>query len=372
MCTRHPPNLSLKRLREGIKTVPHVKPRGRPKHTGTIWPSKRKGGKKLPPNKTAQDRKFPDKKQHREHDSGKENVSPNKRAKKSPVWTMGTPAYRARIKRESKRIAAASDPVAVDLTGDDEAASLDYEDTVLRISDVRISQTDMEQLKPGQWLNTSLINAGQALLRERFPEVHGLHDVLLSKTLSFQAQDCEFIQILNCANRHWVCISTIGCKPQVVNVYDSMRTGDVPFGAKESIATLLNCRSARNVYLVYPDVQQKTDGSSCGLFALAFAYTLCEGKDPSRATYCQNSLRSHFQSCLQEKSATSFESGRSLYNPGPFLKSRFKVYCTCRLPDSGDNMVMCSSCKEWYHYTCVGIHPGTKLIGRWDCTRCST
>lgn len=136
--------------------------------------------------------------------------------------------------------------------------------------------------------------------------------------------DCEFIQILNCAGQHWVCISTIICRPHVVKVYDSMRTGDVPTSTKESIATLLNT-SARTVYLVYPDVQQQTNRSSCRLFALAFAHTLCEGQDPSRITYCQDSLRSHFQGCL-EKVIMSFESGRSPYNPGPFMKSRFKVY----------------------------------------------
>ena len=34
--------LSLSVLRGKITTVPHVKPRGRPKHTGTLWPSKKK------------------------------------------------------------------------------------------------------------------------------------------------------------------------------------------------------------------------------------------------------------------------------------------------------------------------------------------
>jgi len=53
--------------------------------------------------------------------------------------------------------------------------------------------------------------------------------------------------------------------------------------------------------------------------------TFCEGKDPSRITYCQDSLRSHFQGCLEKKVILSFESGQSPYNPGPFMKSRFKV-----------------------------------------------
>ena len=116
----------------------------------------------------------------------------------------------------------------------------------------------------------------------------------------------------------------------MLKVYESMRTGDVPSNTKESIVTLLKY-SARTVYLVYQDVQQQTDGSSCGVFALAFAHTLCDGNDPSRMTYSQDFLCSRFLSCLEKRKITSFESGQS-----PFIKSRFKVYCLCRLPDSGD------------------------------------
>ena len=42
---QHIPNISIKQLREDITTVSHIKPKGRPKHTGTVWPSKRKAGK---------------------------------------------------------------------------------------------------------------------------------------------------------------------------------------------------------------------------------------------------------------------------------------------------------------------------------------
>ena len=197
---QHLPNLSIKLLRENIKTVPHVKPRGRPKHTGTIWPSKRKGGKRptqksLSEQPQQQHHKLPPNRRPREQDSEKENVSPNKRTKTSLMYTVGTPAYQARIRRENRR--AVSDPVPVDLTGD-EVIPLSQDDTVLCISDVRLSQQDMERLRPGQWLNTSLINAGQALLKAKFPRVHGFQDVLLSRTLTFEPQvDCEFIQILN-------------------------------------------------------------------------------------------------------------------------------------------------------------------------------
>ena len=174
------------------------------------------------------------------------------------MYAVGNPAYRARIRRESKCAISDCDPVTVDLT-ENKFVPSSYDNTVLYISDVKLIQNDMERLKPGRWLNNSLMNAGQALLKAKFPRVHGLQDVLLLRTLTFQPQiDHEFVQILNCADQHWVCISTIACKHQMVKVYKSMRTGDVPSNTKESVATLLKC-SARTVYLVYPDVQQHAD-----------------------------------------------------------------------------------------------------------------
>ena len=63
-----------------------------------------------------------------------------------------------------------------------------------------------------------------------------------SDTLTFELEGGEFVQILNCARNHWVCVATIGCKPGVVKVYDSMRTGGVPTTTKEAIVmSLIRC-----------------------------------------------------------------------------------------------------------------------------------
>ena len=59
------PRLKLSVLKNEMKLKPHVKARGRPKHTGTIWPSKSK----------AKNRKR--KKVHM--NAGKENLPPNKK-----------------------------------------------------------------------------------------------------------------------------------------------------------------------------------------------------------------------------------------------------------------------------------------------------
>ena len=71
-----------------------------------------------------------------------------------------------------------------------------------------------------------------------------------------------------------MCTTNIGCKQNLVKVYDSWRTGDVTTDAKEGIANLIHSS-------LFPEVQQQKDGSSSGVYSLAYVHTLAEGKDPS-------------------------------------------------------------------------------------------
>ena len=139
--------------------------------------------------------------------------------------------------------------------------------------------------------------------------------------------------------------------------------------AKESIATIMNSQS-HCLYLQFPEVQQQTDCSSCGLFALAYAFDVCDGIDPSMVEYSQVNLRSHFLSFLKKKSISSFGCGDVLYKPKSFT-CRLRVFCLCRLPDSGEDMVKCTTCHKWYHFTCVGIQLKAKVPGVWNCNICS-
>ena len=60
-----------------------------------------------------------------------------------------------------------------------------------------------------EWLNERLINAGQVMIKEKFPHEFGLQDVGKSDTGTF---DGNFVQILNCHNTHWI---TFYCKSNV-------------------------------------------------------------------------------------------------------------------------------------------------------------
>ena len=58
-------------------------------------------------------------------------------------------------------------------------------------------------------------------------------------TLTFEKELGDFVQILNSNGNHWICISNLGCKPGVVEVFDSMCTGEISIEVEEGIILLL-------------------------------------------------------------------------------------------------------------------------------------
>jgi len=78
------------------------------------------------------------------------------------------------------------------------------------------------------------------LLKIRYPKVKGLQDCTFLDTLNFESVEGEFVQILNCDRTHWICISSFECKQGAVFVFDSIRSGEIPFSTKEAIACLLH------------------------------------------------------------------------------------------------------------------------------------
>ena len=77
----------------------------------------------------------------------------------------------------------------------------------------------------------------------------------------------------------------------------------------------------------------------CGVFAVAFLVELAFGSDPRAVIYRQDIIRSHLESCLCEGKLT-FSCGQH----GKISGRRFatiKVCCTCKLPESFDDIVEC-------------------------------
>ena len=85
-----------------------------------------------------------------------------------------------------------------------------------------LNTEDEKVLLNGDWLNDKLINAGQMLIKESYPQVYGFQDASLGQTLGFDVLTEEFVQVLHTGRGHWVTISTIGCSIAEVEIFDSM------------------------------------------------------------------------------------------------------------------------------------------------------
>ena len=75
---------------------------------------------------------------------------------------------------------------------------------------------------PDGWLDCDIIHQVQVYLREINPLIEGFQWPSLGRCRNFNIVSGEFIQILHTGNSHWVCVSSIGCLPGIINLYDSL------------------------------------------------------------------------------------------------------------------------------------------------------
>ena len=107
---------------------------------------------------------------------------------------------------------------------------------------------------------------------------------------------------------------------------DSLMTDDLALSAKEIISALLGYQK-KKVTLIFPDIQQQSAGSACGVLPLVYAYTLCQGEDPVEIQYDVLKMRPHFLSCLENKIFTVFHSVKTRHALYKAIMTSFKIYC---------------------------------------------
>ena len=141
-------------------------------------------------------------------------------------------------------------------------------------------------------------------------DMSGLEPPILQYTQTFDVHhNREFIQILNLANNHWITVSTVGCVPGVVNVYDSLQLG-LSTSVKRTIANLLHTNKP-TIVVQQARMQLQSGGSDCGLFAVATATAICTGQNPENIQFNQRLMRQHLLKCLEEKLLLPFRSTKA-------------------------------------------------------------
>ena len=179
------------------------------------------------------------------------------------------------------------------------------------------------------------------------------------------------------SGNHWACLSNVFCEDQnIVDLYGM--PGDVGGTVKEQPATILHCQATSFTIRVV-NVQRQEGWDSCGQFATAIAYDLCNRKYTFLSTYNESRLRPHLQRCFQQETISEFPRGNQSRRRRKRILDEISVdvYCTCRYPDIDvtthrGNMACCSSCNAWYHEDCEKIPQNVfTQAADWLCSNCN-
>ncbi|PFX16880.1 hypothetical protein AWC38_SpisGene18817 [Stylophora pistillata] len=208
-------------------------------------------------------------------------------------------------------------PVVIDDTSADPKQWVTFSDNTNGIN-VRLYEASKSNIYNSKgWLTDSGIHAAQQLLKIQFPHIDGLNDSDIIKADLVTPAISEFTQIVN-TGMNWICLLVV------------------------------------EVTVSNQKVQQQKGNSDCGFFAIAFATTLCFGRDPVEMKYDQPLLRVHYIKCLESLKMTPFPTPDKRV---PMLKSVSKavgpIYCTCKTPDDGEHYMECYMYHEWFHPECV-------------------
>ena len=114
----------------------------------------------------------------------------------------------------------------------------------------------------------------------------------------------EFIQILHTGNSHWVCVSSIGCLPGIVNLYDSLYHNIIEEEVEAQVVDLVGEEHLKGIAVV--PVQQQPNGSDCGVFASAFATCLVHYQTPETLQFDRSIMCQHLLKCLVAGKMTLF------------------------------------------------------------------
>ncbi len=224
---------------------------------------------------------------------------------------------------------------------------------------LNLSDADRVELQDGDCLSDKHITAAQKLLKKQFPLVGGLQPPTLADTNQCSIMSIEGVQILNDNGNHWLCVSSLGCPANTVNMYDSIKP-KVSSSTAKKVASLLHSQADTiDIRVMYGQLQ--TGVKDCGLFAIATATALCHGIPPSTTLWDQKAMREHLLQCFTKEMLVPFPAwdvpGPTTIDEEPAVATHsVKVYCLCRLPcDRRQKMAQCVLCGMWYHKACANI-----------------
>ena len=146
-------------------------------------------------------------------------------------------------------------------------------------------------------------------------------------------------------------MSNVGCLTGHINVIDSTNTG-------QTTELLKQYTSDDSITLAWPNINDQTGGSDCGLFTIANATATCCGDDPTSQLWDQPEMRQHLVKCFKVGYMEMFKTATAA-KPKVIrtveTTDEVQIYCACRQPDDGEDMIRCDKCYDRYHRVCENV-----------------
>ena len=169
------------------------------------------------------------------------------------------------------------------------------------------TKLDFERIIMGEKLLDLDINAAQRILKQQFPNIHGLESTLYQTKERKLNEDQvkNKIQIIHCLHReHWIVATTMGCEANVVKVYDSF-FHSVDHTTKNVIVNLFQYTDTKPTIKMGRSQKQKSP-DDCGIFAIAYTTAIAFGAQLEKLNMTQDRMRAHLVSCLSNESFSVF------------------------------------------------------------------
>ena len=155
-----------------------------------------------------------------------------------------------------------------------------------------------------------------------------------------------------------------------VLLYDSSSTESLTPSLEKQLLELYHTTvpSKSGLLVTSAAIQQQTGRYDCGLFAIGIAFHLAIGDKIEDVKFDQDKLRGHVAKCFEKKRFSRFPQSKKTVQRNESSNINIPSYCTCRRPDSYDDMILCNICDSWYHFKCVRLRKAP--LADWFCFNC--
>ena len=118
------------------------------------------------------------------------------------------------------------------------------------------------------------------------------------------------------------------------------------------------------------DVEKQSNGSDCGVLAIAYTFDICSGFDPCQVRFDYRTIWQHLSVCLERCQFSRFPVCGERKSATVKSSKTLDLHCSCRMPEQpGDEMAECDKCDVWYHRHCIDIFSEVFEVS-WQCKAC--